>query len=232
MGGGRVKMTGSELEQRNIALMGGSLGKQYTALFREFSALYLYWKEFLELFGTNDKRIERLNKSAPNFFRMLQDQQFETNMLHLARLTDASETGKKQNLTVCNLPNLVADQNLKTQLEALVVDVRQKTEFCRDWRNRHFAHRDLMLAMQDGGAKPLPAATKENFFAALDAVSDLLNVMERFYFKGGCSFSGIAPHNGAATLLYMLGHGVMGRERMQEKIAKGEFTNLDSPEHI
>ena len=119
------------------------------------------------LFGTNDKRIERLNKSAPNFFRMLQDQQFETNMLHLARLTDSSETGKKQNLTVCNLPNLVADQNLKTQLEALVDDVRQRTEFCRDWRNRHFANRDLMPAMQNGGAKPLPAATKEHFFAAL-----------------------------------------------------------------
>lgn len=62
-------MTGDELKQRSIAMMGGDLGKQYTALFQEFTALYLYWKEFLELFGTNDKRIDRLNKAASGFFR-------------------------------------------------------------------------------------------------------------------------------------------------------------------
>ena len=163
---------------------------------------------------------------------MLQEQQFETNVLHLARLTDSPETGKKLNLTVCNLPNLVPDEDLKKQLSALVEDVRQKTAFCRDWRNRRFAHRDLMLAMQDGGAKPLPAATKEKFFEALQAVSDLLNLMERFYFKGGCSFADVAPHNGAATLLFILGFGVMGRERIKEKIAKGDFTTFDTPENI
>lgn len=225
-------MTGDELKQRNIAVMGDDLGKQYTALFQEFTALYLYWKEFLELFGTNDKRIDRLNKAAPGFFQMLQDQQFETNVLHLARLTNSPETGKKLNLTVCNLPNLVTDEGLKKQLYALVEDVRQKTEFCRDWRNRRFAHRDLMLAMQDGGAKPLPAATKEKFFEALQAMSDLLNLMERFYFKGACSFADVAPHNGAATLLFILGFGVRERERLQEKVANKDFQTIDLPESI
>lgn len=81
-------MTGDEIERRNIDVMGGTLGKQYSVLFREVSALHLYWKEFLELFATNDKRIERLNQAAPTFFQMLQEQQFETNMSHLARLTD------------------------------------------------------------------------------------------------------------------------------------------------
>jgi hypothetical protein len=80
-------MTSDEMEKRNIATMGEALGKQYTVLFQEFAALNLYWKEFLELFGTNDKRIGRLNQAAPGFFQMLQEQQFETNMSHLARLT-------------------------------------------------------------------------------------------------------------------------------------------------
>lgn len=225
-------MTGDEIKSRNIAVMGDDLGKQYTALFQEFTALYLYWKEFLELFGTNDKRIDRLNKAAPGFFQMLQEQQFETNMLHLARLTDSPETGKKLNLTVCNLPNLVTDEGLKKQLSALVEDVRQKTEFCRDWRNRRFAHRDLLLAMQDGLATKLPAATKGSFFEALEAVSDLLNTVERFYFKGACSFADVAPHNGAATLLFILGFGVRERERLQEKVASKDFQTLDLPESI
>ena len=62
-------MNSDEMEQRNIATMGESLGKQYSALFQEVSSLHYFWKEFLELFGTNDMRIERLNKSAPPSFR-------------------------------------------------------------------------------------------------------------------------------------------------------------------
>ncbi|HEY9713622.1 MAG TPA: hypothetical protein V6C72_09135 [Chroococcales cyanobacterium] len=211
--------------------MGETLGKQYSALFHELTALHLYWKEFLELFATNDKRIERLNKSASGFFQMLQEQQFETNMLHLARLTDAPETGGKTNLTVCNLPNLVTDEKLKEQLSRHVAEIREKTTFCRDWRNRRFAHHDLKIALQDGEAKPLPAATKEHFNEALQALSDLMNEIERHYFKGGCSFADILPHNGAATLLFILGFGVRERERVQERIANKDF-QLDLPESV
>src|SRR5258708_3022270 len=126
-------MTQDELEQRNIAVMGEALGKQYSALFHEVAALNLYWKEFLELFGTNDKRMNQRNRAAAGFFRMLQEQQFETNMLHIARLTDSPRSVGKDNLTIRNLPNLVSDHGLKRQLIALVDEVRKKTEFCRDW---------------------------------------------------------------------------------------------------
>jgi hypothetical protein len=225
-------MTGDEIKQRNIAVMGDDLGKQYTALFQELTALYLYWNEFIELFGTNDKRIDRLNKAAPGFFQMLQAQQFETNMLHLARLTDSPKSVGKLNLTVCSLPELVTNDKLKAALKSHVDEVKNKTEFCRDWRNRRFAHRDLMLAMQDGRATPLAAAPKEDFFEALRAVSDLMNTIERFYFRGVCSFEDVTPRNGAATLLFILGFGVRERERMQEKIAKGDFAAIDIPETI
>jgi hypothetical protein len=114
--------------------MGETLGTQYTALFQEFGSLNLYWKEFLELFGTNDKRITRMNQSAPGFFQMLQEQQFETNMSHLARLTDSSKSVGKDNLTVRNLPDLVTDPGLKAELDRHVEDIKRKTEFCRDWR--------------------------------------------------------------------------------------------------
>ena len=162
---------------------------------------------------------------------MVQDQQFESNMLHLARLTDPPRTGKKKNLTVCNLPELLEDGALKQELSALLEVVKRKTEFCRDWRNRHFAHRDLALALQDGKANPLEQVTKEMFFEALRAVSDLLNAVERFFFRGGCSFESIAPHEGVGTLLWVLGFGVRERERLPERMAQCcDFTKLDLPE--
>lgn len=225
-------MTRDELKRRNIEKMGEALGVQYTALFREFASLNLYWKEFMELFGTDDKRIARLNQSAPGFFQMLQEQQFETNMSQLARLTDSPKSVGKENLTVRNLPQLVTDLGLKGELEKHVDDIKGKTQFCRDWRNRRFAHHDLLLATQDSRATPLPAATKERIVAALRAISDMLNVMERFYYRGVCDFESIAAHNGANTLLYILGFGVMGRDKMVERIRKGDFSGGDTPEHI
>ena len=225
-------MTHDELEKRNIAKMGDTLGKQYTVLFHEVAALHLYWKEFLELFGTNDNRIDRLNRSAPGFFRMLQEQQFETNIFHIARLTDSPKSVGKNNLTLLNLPNLVADPALQQQLTALVEEAKKKAEFCREWRNRRFAHHDLLLAVQDGKAVPLQAASKDHVNAALTALADVLNAIERHYYMGCCDFAAVAAHNGAATLLFVLGFGVKAREKMEEKIASRKFDELDAPEGI
>ena len=163
---------------------------------------------------------------------MLQEQLFEANMSHLARLTDSPVSVGKANLTVRSLPDLVSDQGLKDRLVALVDDVRQKTKFCRDWRNRRFAHHDLLLATRDAQAKQLEDATKEKFAAALRALSDLLNAMERFYYKSFCSFEDTAAHNGAVTLLFYLGFGIRGREQMMERFNKGDFGALDVPEAI
>jgi len=225
-------MTGDEMRERNIALMGEALGKQYSELFREVTVLHLYWNEYVELFGTSDERIARLNQTAPGFFLMLQEQLFEANMLHLARLTDRSVSLGKSNLTIQSLPDLVSDPALKIQLTTLVDDVKHKTEFCRDWRNRRLAHHDLLLAMKDAQAKPLEDATKEKIAAALRALSDLLNAMERFYYKNVCSFEDTMAHHGVGTLLFYLGHGIKGRERMMERFNQRDFSALDVPEPV
>jgi hypothetical protein len=130
------------------------------------------------------------------------------------------------------LPELATDQTLKKQLTELLVTVNSKREFCKGWRDRQFAHSELAIAIKDGSATPLPSATKDHFNEALAAIDAMLNAIEHFYFKGGTMFNEVATTNGAATLLWVLGFGVKARERMQEKIAKGEFNELDRPEQI
>ncbi|MGB9117101.1 hypothetical protein [Bradyrhizobium sp.] len=224
-------MTGEELEKRNIAAMGDVAGKQYSLLNNEVAILHLYWKEYVELFGTNQKRVDRLNQAAPGFFRMLQTELFQTNILHLARLTDPPKTGKKENLSLQNLPEIVTDAGLKKTLTDLLAVVTEKTEFCRDWRNRRFAHHDLALAT-DASATPLETANKEKFNEALKALADVINAVEAHYFKNFTSFDHIAGNAGAATLLYVLGDGVKARERRQKAIADGKFDALDNPEQV
>ncbi len=153
-------------------------------------------------------------------------------MLHMARLTDSPKSVGKDNLTVFNLPNLVADANLKKQLADLLEEVRGKTAFCRDWRNRRFAHHDLLLAVGDGKAVALKAPAKAKVSAALEALDDVLNAIERRYYRGMCDFTAITAHKGAATLLYTLGFGVKARKDMEAKIARGVLDDLETPETI
>jgi hypothetical protein len=225
-------MTADELEKRNIAKMGEILGKQYSALHNEVAILHLYWKEFLELFGTSEKRIERLNQAAPGFFRMLQDELFQTNVLHIARLTDPPKSAGKTNLTLHNLPDLVSDKNLKNRLIGLLALAEKTTSFGRDWRNRRFAHYDLDLATDENKATALETVSKDKVNTALRSLADVLNAIEGYYFNGGTSFEAIAAHNGAVALLYILGDGVKQKEKREELIKSGKALEIELPEQI
>jgi hypothetical protein len=211
--------------------MGEDLGKQYTVLYNEVAILHLYWKEFLELFGTNEKRLERLNQSAPGFFRMLQDELFQTNVLHIARLTDPTKSAGNANLTLHNLPDLVADKNLKNHLIGLLALANKATTFCRDLRNKRFAHYDLALAV-DGKAANVEEANKEKMNAALESLSAVLNAIESHYFKSGTVFEAITAHQGAVALLYVLDDGVRRKEERENNILDGKILDSDLQDPI
>lgn len=140
-----------ETKAGNIDAMGGALGALYSELWQSLALIYSYWNEYVVLFGTKPQRIEILNRTAPFFFRMLQDELWEVSLLHLARLTDPPTSigkGGRTNLTIQALPELIADQTLKDEVLRLVEIAIAQTEFCRDWRNRRIAHRDLKLALK------------------------------------------------------------------------------------
>ena len=58
---------------------------------------------------------------------------------------------------------LVDDRDLKNKLIGLLALAKQATSFCRDWRNRRFAHYDLALAT-DNKATPLADRFPEFLF--------------------------------------------------------------------
>jgi AbiU2 len=149
--GAPAYQTAEEVKTANIAKMGEPLGVLYSALWQAVTTIHFYWREYVELFGTKPERIDLLNRAAPTFFRMLQDELWESSLLHLARLTDpATSQGKadRSNLTIQALPALIADAKLKGEVDKLIAEAKKQTEFCRDWRNRHIAHRDLKLAVE------------------------------------------------------------------------------------
>jgi len=90
----------------------------------------------------------------------------------------------------------VSNTDLKQELTALLDLAMIKTNFCRDWRNRRFAHLDLALTIDDKAA-PLEIADKDKVKDALKSFADVLNAVERHYFKGLTSFDAIAAKNGS-----------------------------------
>ena len=218
-----------EARQADIEKMGEPLGSVYSALWQEVSLIHVYWNEYVELFGTTAKRINLLNETAPSFFRMLQDELWEMFLLQLARITDPpSSSGKRgsSNLTIQALPALTSDLKLKENLTKFIDEAIRLTAFCRDWRNRRIAHRDLKLALEQP-TLPLAAATRAQVKAALTAIAAVLNALDGHYSQSETRFDGVASHGGAHSLLHVIEMGLRARGARQKRLADGNPSEED-----
>ncbi|HEX8165248.1 MAG TPA: hypothetical protein VF601_05605 [Beijerinckiaceae bacterium] len=214
-----------EAEKNNIELMGETLGRQYSLLWQEVVAVHAIWGEYEELFGTSSERVALLNRAARWFFHLIQEELWTTTLLRIARLTDPPTTGKKANLTIQNLPELVDDSATKARVEKLVLEVLDATVFCRDWRNRWIAHRDLPLALKED-ARPLEAASRIQVTQALKAIAAAINAVQ-FHFKDGETHFEVISSDNAVSLLYILDDGLRAREQRLERIRSGTATKED-----
>ncbi len=218
-----------EAKQANIEKMGEPLGVVYSALCQEVSLMHLEWNEYVELFGTKPERIILLNETAPWFFRMLQDELWEMSLLHLARITDFENSLGKQdwsNLTVRVLPTLISDARLKEEVTKLVNEAIKHTDFCRDWRNRHIAHRDRKLALGQA-TTPLADGSRAQVSTALKAVAAVLNALDGHYSQSETRFDLGASHGGALSLLDVIAIGSRARAASEKRLEEGNPSQED-----
>jgi hypothetical protein len=224
-----TEFTADETRKRNIETMGEPLGEMYSALWQAIAMVYVYWKEYVELFGNKPSRIDLMNSAAPAFFHMLQEELWNMSLLHIARLTDRAKTfGKagKSNLTITALPDLISDITLKTEVSKLVTEALVKTEFCRDWRNRRIAHQDLMLALGTPTI-PLADASRLQVYAALESLQAVLNSLAGHYLKTEIRFDVSSRSQGAVALLYILDDGVKVHDARLKRLQEGKPLDED-----
>lgn len=225
--------TATEAKANYVAKMGDELGAQFAQLWQEVAYLYMTWTEYVALFGTKPSRVELLNNSAPAMFRAVQNTMWEATLLNIARLTDPPNSLGRQdkpNLTIQNLPNLIDDPTLKSEIGKLVQTASEKAAFCRDWRNRHIAHRDLNLAL-DRPVEPLAAASIAQVKEALAAMADVLNGVQGPYMDASTHFDFGFGMGSAISLLSVLDDGLKARVKRQERLSKGQPTEEDLAGH-
>jgi len=218
--------TAEEVKKEYIATMGEPLGEIFYALWQEVAGIYTIWNEYVALYGTKPSRIDLMNKAAPIFFSIVQVSLWEETLLHIARLTDLPKSAGKDNLSIQRLPLLLSDQNLKKTVELKRDIAIQKSGFCRDWRNRHIAHRDLQLAI-DEGINPLKPASRRGVREALDSIADVLNTVTLHYKDTPSQFDNPIGHDGAESLLYVIDDGLMFDEERKKRIQSGDIREED-----
>jgi hypothetical protein len=219
--GDKRNKNSEETKEEYVEKMGKELGPVYYALWCEVVSVNWTWNEFLELYGKKSSRIELLNKSAAFFFRTVQNVFWDNTLLHIARLTDPAKSCGKDNLSIQKFPELVSD-TLRPSIQALVDAAIEKSAFCRDWRNRRIAHKDLKLALEKNPAVPLKTASRETVNEALRAIEDVLNAVSHPYTRSTAIFNKSLVSSGAEHLIYVLDDGLqMEKERLERLKSHG-----------
>ena len=211
--------TADGVKQRHIEAMGEELGSLFHALQNELSWLYLKWDQYVKLFGTEPSQVELLDQVAGQFFGTVQEMYWETSMLHIARLTDPPMScGKdpKYNLTIKELPSLISDCSLKEDVQSLIGKTEKRTDFCRKWRNKRFAHRDKAVAL---GKESLKDANPEVVEAALGSISEVLNAVSNHYMKTTYAFD--TTDGKIAGLIRILEAGLPAEKERRDRGEEG-----------
>jgi len=146
--------------------------------------------------------------------------------MHIARLTDPPKTAGKENLSIQRILVEEPDESLKKALEEKIEIAKNKSEFCRDWRNRRIAHLDLQLAIEDG-INPLLPASREAVKEALGAIVDVLNIVTLHYKDSTTIFDVPNGYGGGESLLYVIDDGLKMDKEREARIQSGNFKDSD-----
>ncbi len=204
-----------EVEQEHLQAFGPKLGPLYHALHNEVTWLHAKWLEYRKLYAHSQERIDLLNGTAAFFFRVVQDVLWEDVLLHIARLTDPPKQGQFENLTLRRLPEAVPDQCLADELRNLVDDALDRSQFARQRRNKHLAHRDLSLAI-DGKATPLPGVSRQQVEEALSCFRSILNRLHVSYLDEEVAYEYFLANEDGNALVHHLEVGRKGSETVLE----------------
>lgn len=203
-----------EIRAEYISSMGEELGASFYELYRKLVELHILWQQYRQLFGDDTETVHLLNRTAGLFFKVVQDELWDSVLLGISRMTDPPATGKNKNLTVQSLPPLITDLGLQAEVQALCDKALDSAEFAREQRNKRIAHQDHSY-LSNRGSDPLSGVSRalvEQMLAALRAV---LNRLELHFRDSTVMYEHFVDESGARLLV----HKLRKLERLREGAA-------------
>ncbi|SFW55438.1 hypothetical protein SAMN03159511_4382 [Pseudomonas sp. NFACC19-2] len=186
-----------------ISAMGEELGASFYELYRKLVELHVLWQQYRQLFGDDIETVNLLNRTSGLFFKIVQDELWDSVLLGVSRMTDPPATGKRKNLTVQSLPLLIVDPVLQAEIRSLCDKALDAAEFAREHRNKRITHQDHSY-LSNRSSNPLSGISRalvEQMLAALRAV---LNRLELHFRDSTVMYEGFVDNSGARLLIYKL----------------------------
>ena len=192
-----------EVHQEHIDVLGADLGTAFSALHQRLVELHIVWQQYEQLFGSDESTVELLNRTSGLFFKVVQDELWDSVLLGISRMTDPPATGKKKNLTINSLPPLIEDLDLKSLLEGLCRLAAEEASFAREHRNKRIAHQDHNYATKQE-ANALNGISRLRVNAMLKAISDVLNLIHLRFWDTTYFYHDFVDLDGARVLVAKL----------------------------
>jgi len=172
------------------------------ALFQRLSKLQLLLEQCRQLYAS-ENTVSILNDTAGLFFSVVQEQFMDSIMLGISNITDKAKTLGSRNLSIHALPQMIADKTLRSEVENLCREARDKSLFVLKHRNKRIAHFDEKFFLDSGSIK-LDSATFHNVENALDAIHSVLNLVANKCFATILERQFINPRGSADELVVKL----------------------------
>jgi hypothetical protein len=192
-----------EVHAKCISTMGEELGTVFATLHRNLIELHIVWQQYRQLFGSSEETIELLNRTSGLFFKIVQDEIWDSVLLTISRLTDPPETGRRKNLTINSLPGFIADPDLKEEIEYLCECSVERAAFAREHRNKRIAHQDYDYT-SNREANPLSGISRERVEHMLDSLRLILNRLNLHFWDSTTFYETFIYADGARALVSKL----------------------------
>ncbi|MFC4308725.1 hypothetical protein ACFPN2_06495 [Steroidobacter flavus] len=194
----------------------------------EVTWLHGRWQIYRQLFGTDEERVEILNRSAGTFAQVLQNVLLDDVQLGLAKLGDPAQTGRFKNLTVTALVKAIStnEPGLEPMMTLNLSKYQDKCDKIRARRNKHIAHFDHET-MVNRHAVPLTGPSREEIEMALFALRELMNAIQLHFNNSQTAYEIIILESDGDHLIAMLKRGI----RYQQLVRSGAISVTDLAEH-
>lgn len=186
----------------------------------ELSAL---WDIYVEVFGTNQTRIDILNKAAPTFTATIHNNFLDSVILGICRLVDPPGDGSRQNITFRRLTDKIpADHKLVVSgdVDRLLNAAIESAKPLRVHRHKRIAHASLDEAV---GVAVLPKVSRSDISNAITAGQNLMNALTLSECNGVTLFDAVSHNNDGIALVCYVQLGLLTLE-LQKQVKLGHIS--------
>ncbi|MBP5957939.1 hypothetical protein ICA16_19875 [Pseudomonas anatoliensis] len=192
-----------EVRADYISAMGQELGADFYELYVELVELHILWQQYRQLFGNTTDTVQLLNRTAGLFFKIVQDELWDSVLLGVSRMTDPPGSGKFKNLTVQSLSLLITDYAVKTEVQDLCTKAVAATAFAREHRNKRIAHQDHNY-LSNRNSNPLSGISRTTVENMLAALRDVMNHLDNHFRETTVLYERFVDDSGARLLIQKL----------------------------